>query len=65
VKLSLMGKHRISKEGRRGPRLFGGRPPRDDLFERSFRSCRGCGADVYVLADDCRDCGHRIELRAG
>jgi hypothetical protein len=60
-----MGKHRISKEGRRGPRLFGGRPPRDDLFERSFKSCRGCGADVYVLADDCRGCGHRIEVRAG
>jgi hypothetical protein len=60
-----MAKHRISKEGRRGPRLFGGRPPRDDLFERSFRSCRQCGADVYVLADDCRGCGSRLELRAG
>jgi hypothetical protein len=63
VKLSHMGKHRISNEGQR-PRIFGGRPPRDDLFERSFRSCRGCGADVYVLADDCRDCGHSVELRA-
>jgi hypothetical protein len=56
-----MGKHRISKEERRGPRFFG-RSSRDDLFERSFRSCRHCGADVYVLADDCRGCGHRLEL---
>jgi hypothetical protein len=48
-----MGKHRVPKEPRR---LFGGRV-RDDLFERSFRSCRRCGQDVYVLADGCRDCG--------
>ena len=54
-----MGKHRVSKEGR--SRLFGGRA-RDDLFERSFRSCRRCGQDVYVLADDCRDCGASLEL---
>jgi hypothetical protein len=60
-----MAKHRISKEGRRGPRLFGGRPPRDDLFERSFRSCRHCGEDVYVLAEDCRGCGSALSLRAG
>ena len=49
-----MAKHRVGKERRRG--LFRGRV-RDDLFERSFRSCRRCGQDVYVLADDCRDCG--------
>ena len=54
-----MAKHRVSKEGR--SRLFGGRA-RDDLFERSFRSCRRCGQDVYVLADDCRSCGASLEL---
>jgi len=57
-----MAKHRVSKEGRGRPRLFGGRPAQDDLFERSFRSCRRCGQDVYVLADDCRDCGASLEL---
>lgn len=56
-----MGKHRVTKAGRRG--LFG-RPAHDDLFERSFRSCRRCGEDVYVLADDCRGCGAQVELRA-
>jgi ribosomal protein L40E len=54
-----MGKHRVRKEGRRG--FFGSRA-RDDLFERSFRSCRRCGQDVYVLADDCRDCGQSLDL---
>lgn len=54
-----MAKHRVSKEGRR--RLFGSRA-HDDLFERSFRSCRRCGQDVYVLADDCRGCGASLEL---
>jgi hypothetical protein len=58
-----MAKHRLDeKEGRR--RLFG-RTSRDDLFDRSFRSCRHCGDDVYVLADDCRGCGSALELRAG
>jgi hypothetical protein len=60
-----MGKHRLGKEGRRGPRLFGGRRAQDDLFERSFRPCDDCGADVYVLVDECRDCGSRAELRVG
>ena len=55
-----MAKHRVSKEGRSG--LFGGRAARDDLFERSFRTCRRCGQDVYVLADDCRECGASLEL---
>ena len=49
-----MAKHRVGKEGRRG--LFRSRV-HDDLFERSFRTCRRCGQDVYVLADGCRDCG--------
>jgi len=49
-----MAKHRVGKEGRTG--FFRARA-HDDLFERSFRSCRRCGQDVYVLADDCRDCG--------
>jgi hypothetical protein len=57
-----MAKHRVTKEGRRG--LFG-RANRDDLFERSFRSCNGCGQDVYVLADGCRGCGARVEARVG
>ena len=57
-----MGKHRLGKEDGRG--RFWGRSRRDDLFERSFTSCRDCGADVYVLADDCRDCGSRFEVRA-
>jgi len=59
-----MGKHRADREGRIGSRLFG-RRGRDDLFERSFRSCGGCGEDVYVLAEDCRECGHALERRAG
>jgi ribosomal protein L37E len=59
-----MGKHRLGKEGGRGPRLFG-RSRRDDLFERSFRPCRDCGADVYVLVDECRDCGSPAEARVG
>ncbi len=59
-----MGKHRVGKEGRRRSGLFGGRPAPDDLFERSFKSCRGCGDDVYVLADDCRGCGTQVEVRA-
>jgi hypothetical protein len=58
-----MGKHRLGKEDGRGLRLFG-RSRRDDLFERSFSSCRDCGADVYVLAEDCRDCGTQFEVRA-
>ncbi|MCP2273371.1 hypothetical protein [Actinokineospora diospyrosa] len=46
--------------------FFGGRGrQRDDLFDRSFRSCTDCGADVYVLAEDCKDCGTALELRAG
>jgi hypothetical protein len=60
-----MAKHRVSKEGRSRPGLLGRRRQSDDLFERSFRSCVGCGADVYVLASDCRGCGRRLELRAG
>lgn len=59
-----MGRHR-AKEDRTGPRLFGRRERSDDLFERSFRSCVGCGEDVYVLAEDCRECGVTVELRAG
>lgn len=57
-----MGRHRASKER---PRLFGHRRHRDDLFERSFRSCVRCGEDVYVLAEGCRECGARLDLRIG
>lgn len=61
-----MGKHSAAaKEDRSRPRLFGRRRHSDDLFERSFRSCTGCGEDVYVLAEDCRECGESVELRAG
>ncbi len=57
VMLAGMGKH---SERRRG--LFGRRKERDNLFERSFRTCTGCGEDVYVLAQDCRECGRQLEL---
>ena len=33
---------------------------RDNLYERSFRACAGCGEDVYVLAVDCRECGTAV-----
>lgn len=60
-----MGRHRLADvEGRSLRSLFAGRNRRDDLMSRSFRDCRGCGADVYVLAEDCRDCGEQVELRA-
>lgn len=60
-----MGRHRLAdSEGRSLRSLFAGRRRSDDLMSRSFRDCRGCGADVYVLAEDCRDCGQRLELRA-
>lgn len=55
-----MGRHRATKEDTSRPRLFGRRRLRDDLFERSFRSCSRCGEDVYVLAEDCRECGESV-----
>ena len=58
-----MGRHSVVKERRTGSRLFGRGRRNDDLFERSFKSCHGCGVDVYVLAEDCRECGHRVEHR--
>ena len=60
-----MGRHSDSSEGRSRLRIFGRGRQSDDLFERSFRSCAGCGEDVYVLAQDCRECGETVELRAG
>jgi hypothetical protein len=60
-----MGRHSLAKEDRTRPRLFGRRRHRDELFERSFRSCIACGEDVYVLAEDCRECGETLELCAG
>jgi hypothetical protein len=54
--VSLMGKHRVRRERK----LFG--RAHDDLFERSFQTCRRCGQDVYVLADDCRDCGAALAV---
>ena len=55
-----MAKHRV-KEGRS---FFGAARKRDSLFERSFTQCRGCGEDVYVLAEDCRGCGTQVHVRA-
>jgi hypothetical protein len=55
-----MGKHRGPEGRRRG--LFGRRREADNLFERSFRPCAGCGADVYVLAAGCRECGRVLDL---
>ena len=55
--LADMGKH---SERRHWP--FGRRKERDNLFERSFQTCAGCGEDVYVLAEDCRECGRELEL---
>jgi len=60
VMLAGMGKHRQRYERRRWP--FGRRKERDILFERSFQTCTGCGEDVYVLAEDCRECGRELEL---
>jgi len=62
--LGDVGKHRQQKERTGRSWLFGRRQERDILFERSFRSCVGCGEDVYVLAEDCRECGHAVELVA-
>lgn len=61
--LDDVGKHRVQKE-RTGRWFFGRRRERDSLFERSFRTCAGCGEDVYVLAQDCRECGSAVELVA-
>lgn len=61
-----MSEQRRQRGERRRPRTFFGarRRERDNLYERSFRSCTGCGEDVYVLAIDCRNCGQAVELRA-
>jgi hypothetical protein len=56
-----MGKHRLHRE-HRSLGLIGRRKVADNLFERSFSSCAGCGEDVYVLAEDCRCCGRVLEL---
>lgn len=34
------------------------------LLERSFRDCDDCGESVYVLAENCRECGADVELLA-
>ncbi|WP_146107914.1 hypothetical protein V5P93_001003 [Actinokineospora auranticolor] len=61
-----MGRHSLPVESRGVLGILAGRRrQRDDLFDRSFRSCDDCGADVYVLADGCRDCGNVLELQAG
>jgi hypothetical protein len=62
--LGDMGKHRHQKESSTRSWLLGRRKERDTLFERSFRACTGCGQDVYVLAEGCRECGMAVELVA-
>ncbi|MGH3628808.1 MAG: hypothetical protein ACRDRL_15410, partial [Sciscionella sp.] len=65
------GKHSLDARpaDRRASPTFGFRIPTrrkkpDNLFERSFRFCRRCGSEVYVLASDCRACGES-ELLTG
>ncbi|MFC0433509.1 hypothetical protein [Kutzneria buriramensis] len=36
----------------------------DDLLERSFVPCAGCGRSVYVFAEQCRSCGDAVQVRA-
>jgi predicted amidophosphoribosyltransferase len=62
--LADMGKHSELDDGSRRRWRFGRRKQRDTLFERSFQACTGCGEDVYVLAQDCRECGRELELVA-
>ena len=62
--LAHMGKHREHREASGLRRLFGRGRKQDNLFERSFQTCAGCGEDVYVLAEDCRECGRELELAA-
>jgi hypothetical protein len=59
-----VAKHRQLKERTALSRLFGRHGEQDNLFERSFRTCEGCGEDVYVLAEDCRECGTEVALVA-
>ena len=40
------------------------RRDRDDLLERSFVPCVDCAQPVYVFAEQCRGCGHAVDLRA-
>ncbi|WP_156893350.1 hypothetical protein [Actinokineospora enzanensis] len=61
-----MGRHSLPSESRGVLGiLVGRRRQRDDLFDRSFRPCGDCGADVYVLAEGCKDCGSSLELKVG
>jgi predicted amidophosphoribosyltransferase len=62
--LAHMGKHREHREASGLRRFFGRGRNHDSLFERSFQTCVGCGEDVYVLAEDCRECGRELELAA-
>jgi len=49
-------------QARQGLRLF--RRRKDDLLERSIRTCPGCDAAVHVFADVCRHCGGELEIFA-
>ncbi|WP_156753831.1 hypothetical protein [Actinokineospora pegani] len=61
-----MGRHSLPSESRSVLSVFTGRRRRqDDLMDRSFQECVDCGADVYVLAAGCKDCGTTLELAAG
>jgi hypothetical protein len=56
-RLGVMSKHS------RGIPLFR-RRRHDDLLERSFVPCGGCGQSVYVFAEQCRSCGDMVQVRA-
>jgi hypothetical protein len=62
VMLTPVGKHRQHKDRTGHMWPFGRRNEPDVLFQRSFRTCTGCGSDVYVLAEDCRECGTEVDL---
>lgn len=67
--LAGMGRHSLPTEHRTrwsGVRTLFARPAkRDNLFERSFQQCAGCGGNVYVLAEDCRECGQVVPTFSG
>ena len=56
-RLGPMSKHS------KGIHLFR-RRRQDDLLERSFVDCTGCGRSVYVFAEQCRSCGDSVQVRA-
>lgn len=62
--LRSMRKHIATLQDRVRTIWFGTEEGPDGLLERSFSDCDDCGADVYVLAESCRECGAEQELLA-